>query len=255
MISATVIRTVVGILGNIISLVLFLSPLKTFVNICKKGSVEQFSSMPYLATIFNCGMWILYGLPMFHPNAILVLTINGTGFVIEAVFLVLYLVYSDSKKQRLKLGSILAGELGLVAVVGLLVGTLVKSVKQRTTIIGSVCMVGCFLMYAAPLSVMRMVITTKSVKYMPFLLSLFSFLNGLCWTCYALIGQFDPYILAPNGLGALLGAAQLILYATYYKSSKAQELELPVKNNEVGLAQITTAPALPSAGPRVSKPV
>ncbi|WOH14987.1 hypothetical protein DCAR_0934517 [Daucus carota subsp. sativus] len=219
MISATIARTVVGIIGNIISLILFLSPVKTFAKICKKGSVEQFSAMPYLATMFNCGMWILYGLPVFHPKSILVLTINGSGFVIELVFLVLYLVYSDTTKQRL----------GFVGVVGLLVGTLVKSVKQRTTVIGSVCMLGCFLMYAAPLSVMRMVIRTKSVKYMPFLLSLFSFLNGLCWASYALIGQFDPYLLAPNGLGLLLGTAQLILYATYYKSTKAQESELPVK--------------------------
>ncbi|KAL1802835.1 hypothetical protein ACET3Z_031482 [Daucus carota] len=229
MISATIARTVVGIIGNIISLILFLSPVKTFAKICKKGSVEQFSAMPYLATMFNCGMWILYGLPVFHPKSILVLTINGSGFVIELVFLVLYLVYSDTTKQRVKIGCIMGGELGFVGVVGLLVGTLVKSVKQRTTIIGSVCMLGCFLMYAAPLSVMGMVIRTKSVKYMPFLLSLFSFLNGLCWASYALIGQFDPYLLAPNGLGLLLGTAQLILYATYYKSTKAQESELPVK--------------------------
>ena len=127
---------------------------KTFAKICKKGSVEQFSAMPYLATMFNCGMWILYGLPVFHPKSILVLTINGSGFVIELVFLVLYLVYSDTTKQRVKIGCIMGGELGFVGVVGLLVGTLVKSVKQRTTIIGSVCMLGCFLMYAAPLSVM-----------------------------------------------------------------------------------------------------
>lgn len=253
MISATVVRTVVGILGNIISLILFLTPVKTFVKICKKGSVEQFSALPYLATMFNCGMWILYGLPVFHPKSILVLTINGTGFLIEVVFLVLYLVYSDSKKQRLKVGSIMAGELGFIALVGLLVGTLVKSVKQRTTIIGCVCMVGCFLMYAAPLSVMRMVIRTKSVNYMPFLLSLFSFLNGLCWASYAVIGQFDPYLLAPNGLGLLLATAQLILYATYYKSTKAQETELPVKQNktEVGLVQIAAAPGLTSDAKRV----
>lgn len=127
---------------------------KTFAKIWKKGSVEQFSSMPYLATMFNCGMWILYGLPVFHPKSILVLTINGSGFVIEVVFLGMYLVYSDTKKQRLQVSSIMMGELGFIALVGLLVGTLEKSVKQRTTIIGSICMLGCFLMYAAPLSVM-----------------------------------------------------------------------------------------------------
>ncbi|KAH0776871.1 hypothetical protein KY290_008282 [Solanum tuberosum] len=45
-------------------------------------------------------------------------------------------------------------------------------------------MVGNIMMYAAPLSVM----------YMLFFLSLFSFLNGVSWTSYALI-RFDAYIL------------------------------------------------------------
>lgn len=40
----------------------------------------------------------------------------------------------------------------------------------------------------------RMVIQTKSVKYMPFYLSLVSFLNGVCWTAYSLL-RFDLYIL------------------------------------------------------------
>ena len=36
-------------------------------------------------------------------------------------------------------------------------------------------------------------IRTKSVEYMPFFLSLVNFLNGCCWTAYALI-KFDIYI-------------------------------------------------------------
>lgn len=37
------------------------------------------------------------------------------------------------------------------------------------------------------------VIKTKSVEYMPFLLSLVNFLNGSCWTAYALI-RFDLHV-------------------------------------------------------------
>ena len=40
----------------------------------------------------------------------------------------------------------------------------------------------------------KQVITTKSVEYMPFYLSLTNFLNGSIWTAYALI-QFDIYVL------------------------------------------------------------
>lgn len=41
------------------------------------------------------------------------------------------------------------------------------------------------------------VIKTKSVEYMPFFLSLVSFLNGVCWTSYALI-KFDLYVTVSN---------------------------------------------------------
>lgn len=34
-----------------------------------------------------------------------------------------------------------------------------------------------------------MVIRTRSVQYMPFLLSLFNFLNGLIWTLYSIVTQ------------------------------------------------------------------
>lgn len=73
-------------------------------------------------------------------------------------------------------------------------------------------------MYAAPLTVMKLVIKTKSVKYMPFFLSLANFMNGVVWVIYACL-KFDPYILIPNGLGSLSGIIQLIIYITYYKTT------------------------------------
>ncbi|GFS37554.1 nodulin MtN3 family protein [Actinidia rufa] len=69
-------------------------------------------------------------------------------------------------------------------------------------------------MYASPLSVVRMVIKTKSVEFMPFFLSLFVFLCGTSWFIYGLLGR-DPYVAVPNGFGCGLGTVQLILYAIY----------------------------------------
>uniref|UniRef100_A0A0D3HS16 Bidirectional sugar transporter SWEET n=1 Tax=Oryza barthii TaxID=65489 RepID=A0A0D3HS16_9ORYZ len=56
-----------------------------------------------------------------------------------------------------------------------------------------------------------------------------SFLNGLCWTSYALI-RFDIFITIPNGLGVLFAIMQLILYAIYYRTTPKKQdknLELP----------------------------
>ncbi|KAL3630057.1 hypothetical protein CASFOL_023041 [Castilleja foliolosa] len=211
-------RTVVAILGNIISIVLFLSPVQTFYRVWKKKSVEQYSAMPYLATFANCVLWLLYGLPMVHPHSMLVVSINGAGSSIEIVFLSLFFLFSDLKK-RLRLVVVLVVEIVFLGGLAILVLTLAHTTKVRSSIVGSLAMAANILMYAAPLSVMKLVITSKSVEYMPFLLSLFSFINAICWTSYALI-PLDPYLLVPNVIGTLLGLAQLILYATFYKSTK-----------------------------------
>ncbi|KAK9266529.1 hypothetical protein L1049_021541 [Liquidambar formosana] len=221
MVSRDVVRTVVGILGNIIALFLFLSPTPTFVRIWKKGSVEQYSPVPYLATFINCMVWVLYGLPMVRPHSTLVVTINGTGVVIELVFLTLFVIYSTDRRQRLKVIAIALAEVIFIGTFAVFALTLTHSHEHRTMIVGFLCIAFNIMMYASPLSVMKMVIKTKSVEYMPFFLSLAAFANGVCWVAYALI-QFDPFIAIPNGLGALFGLAQLILYATYYESTKRQ---------------------------------
>ncbi|KAA8526118.1 hypothetical protein F0562_007782 [Nyssa sinensis] len=235
MVSRDAFRTVVGILGNIISLILFTSPVPTFIRIWKKGSVEQYSPVPYLATLINCGLWVLYGLPVVHPNSILVVTINGSGFVIELVYLFLFIKYSQDQKKRLKVVLIMLAEFIFLAILGLLVLTLAHTTDLRSIIVGSICMLGNVMMYASPLSVMKLVITTKSVEFMPLYLSLASFANGVCWTCYAVI-RFDPFIAAPNGLGTVFGLAQLILYSTFYKSTK-QQMAARRGKSEMGLAE------------------
>ncbi|QHO20381.1 Bidirectional sugar transporter [Arachis hypogaea] len=63
----------------------------------------------------------------------------------------------------------------------------------------------------------RQVIKDKSVKYMPFCLSLANFCN-VVWTVYACL-KWDLFILIPNALGALSGLVQLILYAVFYRST------------------------------------
>ncbi|KAL0845464.1 hypothetical protein Bca101_018710 [Brassica carinata] len=212
-------RKIVAIIGNGIALCLFLSPTPTFVQIVKKKSTEEYSSIPYLATLINCFVWVLYGLPMVRPDNTPVLTINGAGIIIEVVFITIFFVFCGCQKQRLVIAAVLAGETIFVAVLAVLVFTLQHTTKERSMSVGILCCVFNVMMYASPLSVMKMVIKTKSVEFMPFWLSLAAFLNAGVWTVYALM-PFDPFIAIPNGIGCVIGLAQLILYAAYYKSTK-----------------------------------
>ncbi|CAK8579373.1 unnamed protein product [Lathyrus sativus] len=234
--TAHIARTVVGIIGNIISGFLFLSPVPTFYEIWKKGSVEQFSPAPYLATLVNCMVWTLYGLPMVNPDNVLVLTINGSGSVVEIVYVTLFLIYS-SRNKRLKVLMWLVVELLFIGVLAFVTLILVHSAKKRSAIVGTTCIVFNIMMYAAPLAVMKLVIVTKSVEYMPLSISLAAFGNGVAWTTYALI-QFDAFITVPNGIGTLFSVVQLILYATYYKSTKKQIAERKANKTEVNLSQV-----------------
>ncbi|KAG0480744.1 hypothetical protein HPP92_011300 [Vanilla planifolia] len=194
MVSSEAARSIVGIIGNVISFGLFLSPFPTFVKIFKNKAVEQFSPIPYLATLLNCMLWVFYGLPIVHPNSILVVTINGIGTFLEAIYISIFFIYSP-KELRMKLIKILAGEMAFMAAVVAVVLTVGHTHEKRSLMVGVLCVIFGTCMYASPLSVMRMVIQTKSVKYMPFWLSVAAFLNGVCWTAYALI-KFDIFITA-----------------------------------------------------------
>ncbi|XP_034673851.1 bidirectional sugar transporter SWEET5-like [Vitis riparia] len=221
MVNPDTMRTIVGIIGNVISFGLFASPIPTFIQIVKKKTVGEFKPDPYLATVLNCMMWVLYGLPFVRPDSLLVITINGGGLVIELIYVTIFFVYADSLKRK-KIALWLLFEVIFMAIIAAITMLLFHGTKNRSLFVGLLCVVFNVIMYASPLTVMRQVIRTKSVKYMPFTLSLANFANGIVWSIYALI-KFDPYILIPNGLGSLSGAVQLILYATYYKSTPKDE--------------------------------
>ncbi|KAK1433808.1 hypothetical protein QVD17_10725 [Tagetes erecta] len=210
-------RTLVGILGNIISLILFLSPLPTFLKIIKAKSVQAYRPDPYVATILNCALWMFYALPMVHPDSLLLITINGAGFSIEVVFITIFLTYSTWSGRKKIINVLIIEAVFTIAVV---VVTLVcfHTYASRSMIVGMICIFFTILMYVSPLTVMKMVIKTKSVKYMPLTLSVATFANSIVWCVYALL-QFDPYILVPNALGSLSAIVQLILYAAYYNST------------------------------------
>ncbi|KAH8944717.1 hypothetical protein BDL97_13G127300 [Sphagnum fallax] len=222
-------KFILGIIGNIIAICLFTSPLRTFWDIVKKKDVQEYSGIPYVCTLLNCMLWVVYGMPDVQLQ-VLVVTINAAGCMIETGYLTTYLIFAP-KRLRMKVLKLLAiVAVGFVFVVVLIL-ELVHDKTRRKLIIGTLCVVFAVGMYASPLTIMRMVIRTHSVEFMPFLLSLFNFLNGLVWFGYAFVGGLDIFIAIPNGIGALLGLAQLALYA-FYKNATPARMERAGKADE-----------------------
>ncbi|KAB2599384.1 bidirectional sugar transporter SWEET17 [Pyrus ussuriensis x Pyrus communis] len=210
----------VGVIGNIISVLMFLAPVPTFWRIVKHRSTEDFQSLPYVCTLLNSSLWTYYGI--IKPGELLVATVNGFGATVEIIYLCLFLIYAP-EKMRVKT-AILIGTLdvGFLAV-AILATWLALLGDTRIDAIGFICAGLNIIMYGSPLVAMKTVVTTKSVEYMPFFLSFFFFLNGGVWTFYAWLFQ-DVFLGVPNGIGFLLGTTQLVLYAIYRNAKPSNQI-------------------------------
>ncbi|CAH8389907.1 unnamed protein product [Eruca vesicaria subsp. sativa] len=237
---------VFGIFGNIISFVVFLAPVPTFVRICKKKSTEGFQSLPYLSALFSALLWIYYAMQK-DGSGFLLITINAVGCFIETIYIILFITYAN-KKTRISTLKVLGllNLLGFAAIV--LVCELLTKGSTREKVLGGICVGFSVIVFAAPLSIMRVVIRTRSVEFMPFSLSLFLTLSAVTWLFYGLAIK-DFFVALPNVLGAFLGAVQMILYIIfkYYKTPVAEETEesKTMSDHTIDMTKLTTVTPSP----------
>ncbi|KAL9256325.1 Bidirectional sugar transporter SWEET3-like protein [Drosera capensis] len=215
-------RIWVGIMGNAASLLLYSAPILTFLRVIKKKSVEEFSCVPYIVALLNCLLYTWYGLPVVSHGweNFPLITVNGLGILLEASFIIIYFWFA-APKIKVKVA---AGVLPVVAVfcVAALISAFVfHDHHKRKVFIGSIGLFASVTMYGSPLVVVKQVIETKSVKFMPFYLSLFSFLASSLWLAYGLLSH-DLFIASPNLVGSPLGILQLLLYCKYKKRATEQ---------------------------------
>ncbi|CAN4111054.1 unnamed protein product [Withania somnifera] len=241
---------ILGIIGNVISILMFAAPMKTFKRIIKKKSTEDFKGIPYITTLLSTSLWTFYGL--LKPGGLLVVTVNGTGAILHIVYVTLFLIYAPKllKIQSMKLVAIID-----IAFFGAIIAITLLAVHgtTRLTLVGFLCAALNIGMYASPLAATRTVIKMKSVEYMPFFLSFFQFLNGGVWTAYAVLVK-DYYIGVPNGIGFVLGAAQLILYLIYYKSTTEENGSVHLMERGIQRKDVDEAPRNLHKGKSLPKP-
>ncbi|KAJ1685181.1 hypothetical protein LUZ63_016571 [Rhynchospora breviuscula] len=111
---------------------------------------------------------------------------------------------------------------------------------HRKVLVGSIGLVASMSMYSSPLVAVRQVIKTKSVEYMPFYLSFFSFAASTLWLFYGLLGR-DLFLAAPNFIGSPMGILQLVLYFIYRNGPKSQEQpsKMDAEDNGVKANQVS----------------
>ncbi|KAK9267236.1 hypothetical protein L1049_009658 [Liquidambar formosana] len=205
-----------GIAGNLFAFVLFVSPIPTFRRIIRNRSTEQFSGMPYIYALLNCLICLWYGMPFVSHGIILVATVNSIGAVFQLVYITIFITYAEKAKKGLFLGV-----LGIFAII-IFVSMKLFDPPARQFFVGYLSVASLISMFASPLFIINLVIQTKSVEYMPFYLSLATFLMSLSFFAYGML-EYDPFIYVPNGIGTILGVIQLALYS-YYSSTYGEYL-------------------------------
>ncbi|CAA2994383.1 bidirectional sugar transporter NEC1-like [Olea europaea subsp. europaea] len=213
-----------GISGNIVSFMVFLAPMPTFYTIYKRKSSEGFQALPYSVALLSASLLLYYA---FLKSDTYIISINGIGCLIELIYLLIYIIYSPKKTKISTSGMILlfnVGGLGVIMAVTLLV---VKG-SSRLTLVGWVCAVINLAVFASPLNIMRQVIRTKSVEFMPFALSFFLTICSKMWFFYGFFIR-DYYIALPNVMGFLFGIAQMTLYFIYKDAKKDVDLNFTLE--------------------------
>jgi len=214
-----------GTAGNFFALGLFLSPIPTFSRITKNKSTEQFSGLPYIFALLNCLICTWYGLPFVSRNNILVTTVNGTGAIFQLFYISLYIVYSQ-KEARVKMVVLLSLVMAIFISIVLVTYEFMKQ-PLRKVFVGSLSVFSLVSMFASPLSIIKLVIETHSVEYMPFYLSLSTLLMSASFFTYGFLGQ-DPFVYVPNGIGSVLGMIQLGLYFYYRNNRRRRQAVQPL---------------------------
>ncbi|KAJ4849732.1 hypothetical protein Tsubulata_016115 [Turnera subulata] len=156
-------------------------------------------------------------------SAYVIIGINSIGLVMEATYIIFYLVYAPRKEKMFTLRLVTFFNIGGYSLVALATNFLAKDHHNRVRLLGTICAAFNLAEFAAPLAIMRRVIKTKSVEYMPFTLSFTLTLCAALWFLYGFLRK-DFFIAVPSMVGFAFGIAQLILYLIYKDSKKNMEI-------------------------------
>ena len=248
--SSDSVEEVIGWVGTAAALLLFLVPMSTMREILRRGSVAEYSCVPYTLSLAQCMLWTTYALPMVTPCKTQPLIANSLGTALELLYVVVFLRYAG--KRRAEIAGQLTGMLvvlGAVVAFALLAAPHIKALKpfppttpplsRQTTVLGFVAAISNVGMYAAPLSVMRRVVRSRSVEFMPLSLTLATGSCSVAWAVWAFkVG--DDFVLAPNLAGITLTAAQLILYVRF--CGQTPKKVAPVSDDEALISPTANVP-------------
>jgi solute carrier family 50 protein (sugar transporter) len=211
--------------GPVFFMSMQLSYLQTASKILSKKSDCRLSILPFVSLVTNCAVWIMYA--TLKVNATIFIP-NFTGFIAGLVCVFAFQVYTNEKNLLIFIAA------GLILTI-----TVFFFVQGSASIVGMIGVCLSVILMGAPLVALKIIIEEKSTATLPFMTSITTFLNGLCWTLYGFLEAHDPIVYVPNSIGLFLACIQLSLFVIYGFPPKVAAVEDYTEIKSSGTQDIT----------------
>lgn len=230
-----------GVLVYVATLLLWIAPIKSMVNLYKSNDVWQVPYNFYMLSMINCLFWIIYGLQI---NIWPIWAVNIPGFLSFFCCMELYLFFHKMKRYELVF-MIIALPLKACFIFFIFYNYVDSNINGYITMIANI------FMYTAPVESIYHVVVAKNNIYIELWLALAVFLNTSVYFIYGLLLKDNWDIIIPNGIGFFVSIAQLIVwykyrattdYETIQKTDSVDSVEVVERENELNdLNEINTS--------------
>ncbi|CAF1080797.1 unnamed protein product [Adineta ricciae] len=191
---------------------LFLTGVQICNRIYRMRSTGDISGFPFVATMVNCTLWLLYG---YVGNNSTIVIVNFIGASLELIYALFYLQYTPDRNSFMRLIAMAAAFLATVAFY------LLYIVSDRATAslhAGVVASVATVIMFGSPLASLKEVVQKQSTESLSLPLCFANLVVPAEWVLYGILIN-DKFVQVPNFLGAILGLIQVFLFYKYPRQS------------------------------------
>jgi solute carrier family 50 protein (sugar transporter) len=190
---------------------MIVAPWPTIRGVISSRTTGDLSFAPFVMGHVNASLWVLYGLVI--GNLALVVS-NIPSIVAFSWYCYVFWTHAVDRPLVTRIVKGAAVALAVAGAVALTFG------GSSGDLFGLVCCLVTVAVFASPLAKLRQVWQDKSTDSMPFLVSLMGLACSVAWLAVG-IDQQNTFMMIPNGCGAALGVAQMVLFLKFKKRATA----------------------------------
>jgi len=217
-----VLETVFPTLGVVLSKALYLAPAPAVLSAVRTGSLGSLNPLPNAMMVLSTTSWIFYALSV--PNPFIAAS-NVPGGIASVAYTVclLPLIPHENKRRPIQLLLIAGTAVALILWCVLIFGG--ATAAGRSHAFGLYGSLLCVLLFASPLSTVRLVVRTRNAASIYAPLTIAQCVNCATWTFYGLaVG--DQWVWGPNATGLSLGLLQVLLKVVYSSAGSKESHSL-----------------------------